>query len=98
VKDTSLSAYFEHRASGALQEQQRKIVRFLARRCERDWTRAEIAAATGLRLSSVCARAHELIASQAIEELPRRPCRETGRGAHGLKLSAIQTSLPLEAA
>jgi len=98
IRDTSAVALAEHRSSGALQEQERAIVSFLARRCERDWTRSEIAAATGLRLSSICGRVNGLIASQALEELPRRRCRETGRSAHPIRIAAMQAELPLEAA
>lgn len=95
VRDTSIDAY--HALGPKLGQQQRTIVAFLAKRCERDWTRGELSEATGLRLSSCCARCHELRKLHIIDELPRRPCRTTGVQAHPIRLAAAQLELGLAA-
>jgi len=95
VAQTSIDAFYG--LGPRLGEQQRAIVAFLARNCSHDWTRNEIAQATGMRLSSVCARCNELIRVQILHESPRRPCRCTGVAAHPLMLSGGQGELGLAA-
>ena len=88
VADTSIAAY--HAMGPKLGCQQSQVVGFLARNCHRDFTRAELAEAAGLRLSSVCGRVAELIERQMVTEGPRRPCRITGVNAHPLRLAPEQ--------
>ncbi len=95
MASTSIDAY--HAMGPRLGVQQRQIVAFLAKRCERDWTRCEISEATGLRLSSVCGRMKELTLLQVIQELPRRACRCTGRAAHPVRLAPAQLELEIAA-
>lgn len=95
VRDTSIDAFYA--LGPKLGQQQRTIVAFLAKRCERDWTRGELAQATGMRLSSVCGRVKELADLKVIDELPRRPCRTTGVQAHPIRLAAAQLELGLAA-
>lgn len=56
-------------------------------------TRAEIAEASGLRLSSVCGRIGELLERAVVEEFSRRPCSVTGTSAHVLRLARVQRAL-----
>lgn len=74
VADTSIAAY--HAMRPRLGGQQNQVVGFLARNVHRDYTRSELAEATGMRLSSVCGRVAELIER-----------RVTGVNAHPLRLA-----------
>lgn len=89
VRNVSIDAYYAHQASGTMSAQERTIVQFLARATGAP-TRAEIAAGAGLRVASVCGRVNALLARQILVETPLRRCAETGRGAHGLQLAAVQ--------
>lgn len=93
VASTSIDAY--HAMGPRLGRQQRAILDYMAKHCHRDYTRAELADATGLRLSSVCGRAAELLALYVLSEGPRRPCRCTGINAHPLRLAPAQMDLVL---
>jgi hypothetical protein len=91
IAETSLIAY---RAMGPkLSRQENEVVAFLAKHCHRDYTRNEIAAATGIRLSSVCGRCNSLVERQALSEGPRRRCAITGSTAHPLRLAPAQADL-----
>lgn len=94
---TSLDAFATFVMGDQLPRQQRQLVDFLAVH-PGGFTRAELAERTGLRLSSVCGRCHELIASGVVEEASRRPCSVTGVSAHVLRLAPAQRSLFDEAA
>lgn len=86
IASTSIDAY---RSLGPkLGHQQAIIVAYISRNCHRDFTRCELAEATGLRLSSVCGRVAELLKAQTIVEGVRRPCRVTGVSAHPLRLAS----------
>jgi hypothetical protein len=85
VADTSADAFHEHRDSGRLGEQQRRLMLWFHQHGGAH-TRAELSQATGLRLSSVCGRVNELVALGYLEEGARRPCRVTGRSAHVLAI------------
>lgn len=88
IASTSLDAHREHRASGKLGEQQRAIMLwFHAKHRDVDVTRAELAKATGIRLSSVCGRVFELIEAGYLEETGRRRCTVTGSSAHALRIA-----------
>lgn len=91
VADTSIAAY--HAMGPRLGVQQNQVVGLLARNVHRDYTRSEIAEATGMRLSSVCGRVAELLERQMLTEGPRRPCRVTGVNAHPLRLAPAQMDL-----
>lgn len=96
IADTSRDNYREHRDSGKLGEQQRKLmVWFHVEQGEH--TRSEIALATGMRLSSVCGRINELIALGYLTEAARRPCMVTGKSAHPVKIPPRQIPLELAA-
>ena len=90
VRDTSRDAY--HGATH-LEAQQQEIVTFLAKRCSRDWTRNEIAVATGMRISSVAGRVNKLVQLGVIAEGPRRPDRHTHIAAHALQLAPATSDL-----
>jgi hypothetical protein len=91
VASTSRDAY--HDMGPRLGDQQRAIVAFLAHNAHRDYTRNEIAQATGMRLSAVCGRVAELLQLQMVHESPRRPDRHTGVNAHPVKLAGGQLEL-----
>ena len=80
VRDTSQEAYFDHRDSGDLGRQQQTLLK--AFEAGRDYSRAELAEKTGVRLSAVCARVNELIKLGHLTEAPVRPCKLTGRTVH----------------
>ena len=80
VRDTSIEAYHDMKGSGELSVRQQEVLAALER--GRDYSRAEIAMASGLRLSSVCGRVNELIKLGRIAEAPIRACKVTGRTVH----------------
>lgn len=86
VRDTSVDSYHEHRDSGKLGKQQQRIVTYM-RACPGGYTRSELAAVMGARLSSVCGRINELIKRGIVHDAPRRTCRITGKNAHEISLS-----------
>lgn len=92
IADTSRDAYEQHRGSGALGEQQRKVMLFFHTHGG-EHTRSELAAKIGMRLSSVCGRVNELIKLSYLVECQRRPCKETGISAHPVKLPPRQLEL-----
>lgn len=89
VATTSIEAYREHRSSGKLGDQAREIVEYLARNTAQDWSRAELAEALDLRLSSVCGRVHELLQSQHVESAPARRCQITGKKVNPVRLKGL---------
>lgn len=93
MKSASIDAFYAHRDSGSLGNQERTVLDFLARHPARDWTRSELAAASGIRLSSVCGRANTLVALERVVEGPRRACGVTGRSAHPLRLAPVQREI-----
>ncbi len=76
---TSIQNYHEHRRSGKLGDQAQQVLDFLTARPNSNYSRAELAEATGLRLSSVCGRVNELVERGYITERPQRPCLITGK-------------------
>jgi DNA-binding MarR family transcriptional regulator len=92
VSRTSIDAYYAMIAGPKLAAQQRTIVEFLASHSG-DFTRAELAERTGLRLSSVCGRVSELLERGTLVERSRRPCSVTGVAAHVVRLAPAQGAL-----
>lgn len=92
VASTSLDAYREHRYSGELGEQQKKVMLFFHSNGG-EHTRSELSKRVPMRLSSVCGRVNELIKMGYLTEGPRRRCSETGINAHPVKLPARQLEL-----
>ena len=76
---TSIQNYHEHRNSGRLGTQAQLILDFLARHPNQNWSRAELAEALSLRLSSVCGRVNELIEAKRLTARPERKCGITGK-------------------
>ncbi|MDO9252566.1 MAG: helix-turn-helix domain-containing protein [Hydrogenophaga sp.] len=76
---TSIDNYHEHRRSGELGAQAKAILDFLKKHPNKNWSRAEIERATGIRLSSVCGRVNELTSKGLITDRPERPCGVTGK-------------------
>lgn len=85
IAETSRDAYDEIRDSGKLGEQQRRLMKWLHMHGG-EHTRAELAARIGMRLSSVCGRVNELIELGYLEDGDRRPCSQTGRSAHPVRI------------
>lgn len=90
VRDTSAEAYFDHRDSGALGKQAVELLK--AFQPGRDYSRAELAVATGIRLSAVCGRVNELVKLGVLAEAPVRPCKQTGRTIHPVFRAPIKDS------
>lgn len=84
VAATSISAYHDHRDSGALGKQCRQLLGSM--RWTIEYTRSELAIASGLRLSSVCGRVNELMDAGYLVEGPVRPCRVTGKRVSTVRL------------
>lgn len=84
VSDTSIDNYVIHRASGRLGRQQLMVLAVMGR--GRDYSRAELAQLTGMRLSSVCGRVNELLELKRLTEAPTRACKVTGRTVHPVYL------------
>lgn len=89
VASTSIENYREHKSSGKLGKQALALVKFLALHTERDWSRAELAQATGMQLSSICGRVNELIHSMHIEPAPQRKCFITNKTVNPVRLRGL---------
>jgi hypothetical protein len=87
VRDTSRDAYHAHRASGKLTAQQKQVFAAIG---ERDWTRQELAKATGLGVNVICGRVKELLDANVLEECGRRTCAATGEKANALRARALE--------
>lgn len=83
-RDTSRDAFAEHRETGKLGKQQQQVFAVLTRTGQA-FTRAELAARTGLPVSSICGRVRELLDLKVIVEDPRRPCTVTKKSAHPVR-------------
>lgn len=89
IATTSIENYHTHKESGRLGKQALYLVQFIAEHTDRDWSRAELAEQTGLRLSSVCGRVNELIHSKHVEVQPNRRCQVTGKTVSPLRLRGL---------
>jgi len=89
VATTSIENYHDHKGSGRLGKQARELIEFMAIHTDRDWSRAELAEQTGLRLSSVCGRVNELIHSRHVEPQPNRRCQITGKTVSPVRLRGL---------
>lgn len=77
VAQTSITAYREHTAMGALSRQQKKILEFLADNPNDNYTRKELARKLCMEHSTVCARVNELLSDIErlwLDELTPRKC------------------------
>lgn len=77
VANTSREAYYSHRDSGRLGRQAKQILDMMRPGVE--YSRRELAEATGVDLSSICGRINELLGSKLLKEGEARPCRLTGK-------------------
>lgn len=90
VADTSLDAYRSHSVRDLSAGQARVMA------CIRpglDFTRAEIAHASGMALQSVCGRVNELVSAGRLEDAPRRLCSRTGNASRPVRLPSKQLEL-----
>ncbi len=76
MSPTSLAAYAELRAERKLQPMEYRVVAALE---FRPLTREEIAADTGMRLSSVCGRVASLRKAGVISSFGEKVCDDTGK-------------------
>ena len=90
MASTSLDAYRSHSVA-ALTSGQRRVMESI--RPGLDFTRAEIAHASGMALQSVCGRVNELVAAGVLEHGPRRICSRTGNPANPVRLPSKQLEL-----
>jgi Mn-dependent DtxR family transcriptional regulator len=77
VADSSIAAYHEHRDSGALSRQKKELLQAVLD--GRDYSRRELAEATGILMSSVCGAVNELIKRGFLVHGPQRKCTITGK-------------------
>ena len=82
----SIEAYEKHIRSNKRKAQWVRIYMHLKVYPEMMSTRSEMSQFTGMRMSSVCGRVHELLQANMIEELPRRTCSITKEPAHPLQI------------
>lgn len=94
IADTSALAYDELRAGKQLSKMQARIVTHFSLH-PKPLTRAELAAVTGIALSSVCGRVNELLEDGVLTEGPIRKCGMTGNSAHDISLAPIHLRLAL---
>lgn len=90
VAGTSLDAYHAHTARDLSQGQQR-VLSFI--KDGRDYTRAELAAISGIPINVICPRVSELITAGCIEPAPRRRCSQTGNDANPVRKPLKQPQL-----
>lgn len=88
VRDTSMKAYRQVKASGALSKQQTQLVEFL-RAHPGAHTRQEIAKATGWAINRICPRVHELLELGVLAEGHIRKCGATSESAHPVALAEV---------
>lgn len=91
VATTSIQAYREHRDSGKVSGQARRILDSMLGGVS--YSRRELAEHTGLELSSICGRVNELVAAGLLEETPTRRCRITGKSVHPVRRVPSQPDL-----
>lgn len=77
VSTTSIAAYKDHREAGKVSAQARSILDAMKPGIK--YSRRELVEITGLELSSICGRVHELLGSKLIREDTPRKCRITGK-------------------
>lgn len=77
VRDTSIDAYVEHKATGHVTSSQQAVLN--AMRHGRDYSLSELSAMTGIEKSSVSGRINELKKSGQVIESRKRACRVTGK-------------------
>lgn len=87
---TSLDAYRSHSVR-ALSAGQRRVMDVI--RPGLDFTRSEIAHASGMSLQSVCGRVNELVAAGRLEHGPRRICSRTGNPSNPVRLPSKQLEM-----
>lgn len=90
VATTSIANYHEHKRSGKLGTQAANVLGFIERHVNQDWTRAELAQALGIPLSSVCGRVNEMLKADLIRPAPNRPCRISGKKVCPIQLTHQQ--------
>lgn len=82
---TKWQSYQDVLRSGQAVTQAERVLQII-NYAEEGITRSEIAEASGMRLSSVCARASELLASEVVYIGPTRRCAITGKNVETLKV------------
>lgn len=89
VRDTSIDALRALENSGDLSKQQQSLLAVMASGRRSNWTRQELAAASGLPINCVTGRVHELLSAERalLAELPPRKCTVTGKTANPLCLA-----------
>lgn len=100
VRDTSRDAYQELKHSGALSAQQHQVLVAIVMGNQADWTRQELARATGLGINAVCGRVNEMLRApfEVLEEVGRRSCTVTGESANALRCKHGDALLMVKAA
>lgn len=94
VRDTSIDAYCGAKISAG----QRRVLDFLAKYPNRDWTRNELATMSGIAINIITARVHELLAAGHLQERDRRACKFSGKQAHPVRLTPAQQPLAMDQA
>ncbi len=92
VRDTSLDAYQDLRATGAIGAQAQSIVQFISQRGG-DWSLQEISQAMRLPINVVSGRCNDAKKSGRLEESEKRKCRVTQRTIHPVRLKQGQLGL-----
>ena len=77
VAQTSIEAYHNHQKEGKVGHQAIQILTMMEL-CK-DYSRRELAAISGIDLSSICGRVNELLQLGMLKEGPKRKCKATGK-------------------
>lgn len=95
VRDTSKAAYSGLRYSGALTVQQKLVLTTITFGSQHDWTRQELARATGLGINAICGRVNELLHDpfRCLVECGRRRCGVTGENVNVLRLEGSSKTM-----
>lgn len=85
VRETSIQAYADHRASGRVTSSQAVILD--AMKHGRDYSLSELSAMTGIEKSSVSGRINEMLESGQVVISRLRACKITGKTVRATKRS-----------
>jgi DNA-binding MarR family transcriptional regulator len=95
VTAESIQSFREHRDSGLMSDQQRRVMLALHRSPGRDWSLSELRDATGIEKSTLSARVNELCEMRYLERVEQRPCSVSGKTVRPFRIRQAQAELAL---
>lgn len=91
---TSIQNYHEHKRSGKLGAQEQRILDFLAKYPNQNFSRSELARELDLPLASVCGRVNSLVDLRLVTERPKRACNITKKQISPVRIKREETKEP----